>query len=499
MRYAFQFKVNFKGGIVSPGFLYNLLQCLQEGGLSRVRFGLRQQLLIDVANKEYVRVVASLNAGKIEYEVNQDEYPNICSSYPAAEIFIKETWLSEGVYKDIFDLFDYEPKLKINISDYNQSFTPFFTGNINWIASKHKHFWYLFLRFPKTNILYQWKELIYTNDIARLSNLIENIIFTQRAFFYDNENADGNKLYEETKNQAAFMAMPADDQMVLPSFKLPYYEGYNGYGNKSWLGIYRRDELFDINFLKDICRICLETKSGELYTTPWKSLIIKGIEDKHRLLWGFMLGKHRINVRHASNELNWQVEDGNEEGLMIKRQIISQFDKEDVRTFGLCFAVKTQPKSGVFGSVLIRRQSNLIRKRPKPLEKFDILYTADFNPNSKKYILFRSNVDKEHLATYLIALCKYFYEKDSEEDLLPGSSYIEVAVEDQEEVIQKKIYQCLHCLTVYDEEIGEEFSGIPAGTPFEALSQEYCCPLCEAPKNDFVRKEESSLGLSKPL
>ena len=152
-----------------------------------------------------------------------------------------------------------------------------------------------------------------------------------------------------------------------------------------------------LDFLKDICRVCLETKAGELYTTPWKSIIIKGIEEKHRPLWGFILGKYRINVRHASNELNWQVEDGNHEGLAIKRQIIRQFDKEDVRTFGLCFAVKTQPKSGVFGSVLIRRSLNIIRRQLKPLDKYDILYTADFNPNSKEYIMFRGNVAKEHL------------------------------------------------------------------------------------------------------
>lgn len=495
MQHAFQFKVNFTGGIVSPGYLNNLLQGLQEAGLSQVRFGLRQQLLIDASIKEYEKVVASLNAGNVDYEINKDVYPNISSSYPAAEIFIKETWVGEGVYKDIFDLFNYKPKLKISIADSNQTFTPFFTGNINWIASKHNHFWYLFIRFPKTNVLYQWKQLIYTNDIARLSKEIEYSIFNQPSLYYDNNNADGNELYDAITAATAFVSKPVEEKLELPSFKLPYYEGYNNYGNKSWLGIYRRDELFTISFLKDVCRICLETKAGELYTTPWKSLIIKGIEEKHRPLWGFILGKHRINVRHASNELNWQVEDGNEYGLNIKKQIIRQFDKEDVRAFGLCFAVKTQPKSGVFGSVLIRRQFKLIRDQLKPLDKFDILYTADFNPNSKEYILFRNNVEKEHLPTYLIGLCKYFYEQESKDDLLPGSSYTNENVEEQKDLVKKMIYQCQHCLTVYDEEIGEPDNGIEAGTQFDALPETYCCPLCEAPKKDFEQKEKKLLGL----
>ena len=93
MRHAFQFKVNFTGGIVSPGYLFNLLQSLQEAGLTEVRFGLRQQLLIDVSAKEYNKVLEALQLGNIEFEINKDEHPNISSSYPAAEIFIKETWL----------------------------------------------------------------------------------------------------------------------------------------------------------------------------------------------------------------------------------------------------------------------------------------------------------------------------------------------------------------------------------------------------------------------
>ena len=338
MRYAYQLKVNFTGGIVSPGYLNNLLHRLQVAGLSQVRFGLRQQLLIDVSNKEYEKVMAALSDGGFDYEINNDVHPNISSSYPAAEIFIKESWLSEGVYKDVFDMFDYKPKLKVNIVDSNQTFTPFFTGNINWIASGNNHFWYLYIRFPKTNVLYQWKDLIYTNDIGRVSEEVEKYILNQRSLYFDNILADGHQLFETIMANNVFVSKPVDEKLSLPSFKLPYYEGYNSYGNKSWLGIYRRDELFDINFLKDVCRICLETKTGELYTTAWKSLIIKGIEEKHRPLWGYILGKYRINVRHASNELNWQVEDGNHDGLSIKRQIIRQFDKDDVRTFGLCFA-----------------------------------------------------------------------------------------------------------------------------------------------------------------
>ncbi|MCZ0211435.1 hypothetical protein OZK63_39430, partial [Streptomyces sp. UMAF16] len=183
-----------------------------------------------------------------------------------------------------------------------------------WIASKNIHFWYLYIRFPKTNIIYQWKDLIYTNEIPRLSKFIEKIIFENPELYYDNNLAYGDIIYEQVHSSISIISKPVEENPFLPEFKLPYYEGFNNYGTKSWLGLYQRNELFKVSFLKDICKLCLETKIGQLYTTPWKSLIIKNIDEKHRHLWSFILNRHRINVRHASNELNWQVEDTNEEG-----------------------------------------------------------------------------------------------------------------------------------------------------------------------------------------
>ena len=135
-------------------------------------------------------------------------------------------------------------------------------------------------------------------------------------------------------------------------------------------------------------------------------------------MWDYILGRHRINVRHAANELNWQVEDHTEEGLILKRLIIRHFDKADVRTYGLCFAIETRPAS-MFGTVIIRKADRKNPGRLKSLERFDILYTKDFNPNNpKELVLFRKDVMKEHIGTYLVSLCKLFYDEESREDIL---------------------------------------------------------------------------------
>ncbi|MEO8416276.1 MAG: rubredoxin, partial [Ginsengibacter sp.] len=78
-------KINFKGGIIPHADLYNILLAAGKSGLLFVRFGLRQQLLLDVILQQLDEVTAELNMLGITYEVNENEFPNIMSSYPAEE------------------------------------------------------------------------------------------------------------------------------------------------------------------------------------------------------------------------------------------------------------------------------------------------------------------------------------------------------------------------------------------------------------------------------
>lgn len=483
--------INFPGGIISPGHLLQVMEITASAQISDVRFGNRQQLLIDVPSKKFEIFSDECAKGKINFSTEPQTAPNIVSSYTAA-VFISDTWLSEGVFKDIFDMFDYQPGLKINLCHSDQTFVPFFTGHINWIASKQQHFWYLYIRFPKTNKIFCCPELIYTNDIVRVSKATEELMMEQSASSATS-HTDGYKMYHTLKTVLHPIIKPIEQELRLPVFHLPYYEGFNKYGNNYWIGIYRRNELFSVEFLKDLSRLCLDTKIGELYATTWKSLIIKGIADEDRKQWDYLLGKYRINVRHAANELNWRVEDNNEDGLVLKRHIIRYFDKEDVRTYGLCFSIETRQRPGVFGSVIIRRQMKNDQSRLKSFDRYTLLYTADFNPNSTDYILFRDNVEKEHLGPYIVSLCKMFYERKNEHREL-----IEVVkppmVTEHQKPLEKLMYQCKHCLTAYIVAVGDPENGIAAGTAFADLPVTYSCNVCQAPKAEFVEVYEGVLS-----
>ena len=485
---------NFKGGIISPGYLKQLLEIAAEAHVKELRFGLRQQLIMEVDADKFTAFASLCVAKEISFHKAKDPFNNIVSSYAGVNIFTGDSWLSEGIYKDVFDLFKYEHSLKINICDSQQTFTPFFSGHLNWISSRHAHYWYLYLRFPGTGRIFCWPELVYTNDIAAVSRQLEKFIISIYKQNHLGDHPETDILFEVIKRSITYISMPLKEKLTFPAFHLPYYEGFNKEGDSYWLGVYRRDEIFSVDFMIDICNICLQSRIGQIYVTCWKSLIIKGITIPDRNRWDQVLGNYRINVRHAANELNWQVEDMNEDGLILKRHVIRYFDKEDVRTYGLCFAVKTLPSSDMFGSVVIRRQEKKNTNRLKSNERFDILYKKDFNPNGSDLILFRENVEKDHLGPYLASVCKFFYNRENEKTQLKA----EIKYEEQE--VKKHepaalVYQCRSCLSVYDHAIEDDENQVAAGTPFNELPEEYHCLLCGAGKASFLETEESSLYL----
>ncbi len=486
--------INFAGGIISPGNLHNILVAATKVGIRFVRFGLRQQLLIDITNYNIPLFTRELNKLGIDHEIDINKYPNIISSYPAQEIFIRNTWLTEGIYKDILNNIDFKPLTKVNICDGNQSFTPMLTGNINWIASSQAdHYWHLIIRFPKTNVIYQWDQLCYTNHIAQLTKALEEIIKDNSVTFIDNQAAKGEELFS-LLDQQNFILRPAEKPVSLSSFNLPYYEGLNRYNNKYWLGIYRRDELFSVAFLKKLCQLCLDTKLGQLCCTSWKTIIIKGIEEKDKKHWNTLLEEFELNMRHAANELNFQVEDNCGEGLALKHFLVNHFSNEDIRTFGICFGIKTRKKSEVFSSILIQKRHLINFLGLKILPVYDILCAKDFNPNERTGEVFsRSNprfILPEQVRRSILKFYKYRLNTIQSSQQNHGS---QSGLSRPQDVAF--LYQCNTCLTVYNELIGEIQNNINPGTPFNDLPEDYSCVLCEESKSNFTKIDQSALQL----
>ncbi len=70
-----------------------------------------------------------------------------------------------------------------------------------------------------------------------------------------------------------------------------------------------------------------------------------------------------------------------------------------------------------------------------------------------------------------------------------GRSEIESGLDERKEADGDEMdsYVCAICGWIYDPAIGDPTMGIPPGTPFEDLPEDYRCPLCNATKNYFTK------------
>ncbi|RYU96919.1 rubredoxin [Emticicia agri] len=478
MQDKYLIRINFKGGIASPAEMKAILTVATQAQVESVRFGLRQQMLLYVPHSFGKTFGKAMEALQIDYQVDANQHPNIVSSYVAEEVFQKGNWLTEGIYKDILDTFEYSPQLKVNISDADQSFSPFFSGHLNFIASPTPNFWYLYVRIPKSNALVSFKRLVFSNEIAKICQYLEEQLLIQ-------QKTESREIEVLLENLPIAILAPLETELIPARFTLPYYEGFNRYGKKTWLGIYRRNESYPIDFLMKICSLCQETKIGEICLTPFKSLIVKGIQEVDRWRWSNVLSEFNINVRHAANELNWQIEDDSDTALQLKSALIRGFDAIDLRTFGLCFGIKTRPRTEVYASImLMKRRFRLFNLIPL-FSVYDISYTEDFNPNgrTKKYFsrgVWRFNVDEQ------LRRCVLKYNKMIAENQVKAAGLKDDHKTDETPVLATKtVHQCPCCLTIYDKDFGDLLNDIPVGVPFEKLPDSYMCPTCETDKKDF--------------
>jgi rubredoxin len=471
------YKFNFKGGIAYIGVLKTILWIAAELGIKDVKSSLRQQMLVLVPDFKADEFEKMLEKENIEYLNESKSKANIVSSYVAEEVFQTGNWLTENIYKDILDTFEKELTLKINISDNSQSFTPFFSGHLNFVAAEEPNYWHVFVRLPKTNQVHSFDKLIFTNEIARFAYLLESRILEGKIL----------NISQVFSNLPTFISIPKKSELKLPRFSLPYYEGLNRYGKKTWLGIYSRSENFSIPFLLDIIELCIQNKVGEICFTPWKSIIIKGINEGSREAWTQILANYNINVRHAANELNWQVEDDSEQALALKTELANYFNRIDIRTFGICFGIKTIPKTEVFASIMVEKVQKKILNFFPLLPTYHISYTEDFDPNGRTKKYFARYILKVNLKEQL-RRSVLFYNKSKPTDIQTAE---QIPQSKPTENQTYKAHQCGVCFTIYDAHYGDILNNIQVGTTFKKLPESYCCSVCGEGKVGFKAIEMS--------
>ena len=459
---------------MSPADLLRIMDISKNLGNDHVAFGSRQDIIFPSNGHSKDQIAKAFEKIDIDYEIGTDNsvYQNIVSSYVGVNVVDTTNWVKEGVYQIIIDDFDFLPKLKINVVDPIQSIVPLFSGELNFIASSQENYWYLYLRNPKSgNKLERWPRLVYGHDIPRLAKTLEEHIINNPQFKVE-------ELFLMLQNTVKVNYKKIERQLQTPEPNFPYYEGLNALlNNRYWLGLYWRNNRYNLEFMSAACRLCQETGIGKVSIIPWKSFIIKGIKAEDRLRWEKLMGKFGINMRHSSLELNWHLPVYDEEALALKRYLTKELDQQDISTYGLTFSIKTHRNYYWFTSVVIEMCSaeNVAHK-----DCYNILYAKDFNPNHSEYIMYARAVKKEIIPSLLIELSKvYFRQRNPEKDFIAVSKP-DVRIDELSES-----FQCSNCLTIYEKSIGDPGAGIKPGTSFEDLPDDYKCHVCDSGKEYF--------------
>jgi hypothetical protein len=278
-----------KGGVISPGELREIVTMASDQGLDSISFGSRQDIIFPKGFKSFHQE----DFGKHHFVYpDQKSGNNIVSSYVSTDIFRNTNWLTGNRFLYILEEFKEQPKLKVNITDPKQQLVPLFTGHLNFIASEHEDYWYLYVRLPKWEQMEVYPVLIYSWDLAKIYYEIEKIV--------EEESVGIEMLFTLVSEALDTNNRTIDKPLNVPFYPFPYYEGMNRMGiDQYWLGLYWRNNLYDLDFLKEMCDLCFECKIGKICITPWKSFIIKGIPKDRKLEWEKFLGKKGINVRHS--------------------------------------------------------------------------------------------------------------------------------------------------------------------------------------------------------
>ncbi len=466
-----------KGGFLSPVDLVKIMEVSRSFGNDYILFGSRQDIMFPangLPKGGLENVFGSINIG-FELAGAQSVFQNIVTSYVAVNVVETTSWVKEDTYNVLIDSFDYKPRLKINIVDPQQSLVPLFTGELNFIASQEKNYWYLYLRDArKGNVTECWPRLIAGQDIAKVSKELEKLVLDFLPFTVE-------EMYLMFKNNRLRVNYkPITEKLKLSNAAFPYYEGLNAMLNSQyWLGLYWRNNAYDINFLSAACRLCQETNISKVNIIPWKAFVIKGIKAADRLRWQKLMGKFGINERHSSLELNWHLPVIDAGALELKRFLVRELDQQDISTHGLTFTIKTDREMLYFTTVVIEKKpaNELI-----PGDLYNILYARDFNPTNITYHYYARGVRKEMIPALLIELSKlYFRQLNPEKEKSIG-------IEPKPDVSgSRTLHQCSNCLTLYDEQYGDVRSGIAPGVPFETLPDTYTCHVCESEKKYFVK------------
>ncbi|TAF97355.1 MAG: hypothetical protein EAZ32_12605 [Cytophagia bacterium] len=456
-------RVLVAGGVITPDELQRLAVVAQQHAQGSIEVGFRQDLLLACATDQAAALHTALGEEGFWVEAPQPIHPNIVSSVVAQNIFDKTSWLRSGDYLDILDSFDFKPRLKVNLIDPAQELIRPLTGELNFIAAAHTpQFWYLVVKFPEWDKSYVWNKLIDGEEIAQWVHQIERHWFEKQPLTFDelcglvNEGFGGR-------------TRPLTTELKLTPKPYPHHEGIYRYDDRYWAGLYVREGVFKADFLQELCALCIKTKIGRLYPTPFKTFIVRDIPKETIYQWDRLLGLFGVHTHYSSLELNWQIPDADAAAIALKVELTEAFERIKIRTSSLSFSIGTRSPDTT--------STIVIEPLDAHYQAFRVVYSPNFFIGNSEWHTFAEQVNRADLPETLRQLTLVYYQQLSTEKrggLTQKSESIKPVVQ--------QVWQCRHCLTIAEH---------------TTLPLDYQCSMCDALAIDFGQIEMSGLIFSQ--
>lgn len=473
-------RVFAKGGVLSPADLLATMDASEAAGNAFVLFSSRQDILFPAAGDGRSRAEGILRDSGLEFirvtrsRLHEPFQPrNIVSSYVAVNVVETTWWLQEAVYQSALAQFDQQPRLSVHLVDPVQSLVPLFGGHLHFVASRREQYWHVYVRAQeRSQRIVRWHGLVHGDDLAGVTRVLESR-------HVESPETPLPRLLDDLSPDVWVDDPQSTSEARLPSPSAPYYEGLEPMlHNQHWLGLYWRNNRFDLPFMRAACRLCQETAVGKISLTPWKSFIVKGIRATDRIRWEKLLGGYGINLRHSSLELNWHIPVLDAEALELKNELVRVLTMEDISTHGLTFTVKSEQAAPLFTSIVIESEA----PRPGRSPTYAIRHARDFDPNTCEYVVFATGVARAALPDRMIELSKrYSGQLGVGEPAEQRATHADGTGADD-----AASHRCLDCHTVYDPAYGDPLAAVPAGVSFSSLPDDYRCPTCAAGVTHFA-------------
>lgn len=448
------------GGIYTPKQIKKVAQMVSKGSLEGLHLGERQELLFAPhysAKEHNSREVASMSC----WSLGRNQFNPMCSQMCGGLDGVLDWAYEEDVYREILDAISTPPSFRVGLIHPEQVLMPRLANDLNFYPSEQNGFWALLLNVQGDRLLLS--RLIPTDSVVKFIETCESHLKEKNSFM-----GIVDVLSEELSED-----WPKSPSLELPSYAHRDLEGFLSMSSGRYaLNLYNNHHPWSVAFVVELMDMAQANDIAQVYVTGGRSLLIKHIRKSDLLLWEGLLSRHNMTIRHSAADLAWIVGSHQPRNVRLKRRIQRRLEREGISFSQTAISIDP-PRLDDRATIFIVPRRNWYGNR------YELLHKKGFDPLAAICLSVAGDMTLAELLEKLVELHQKLYAR---------SMTFSALSLDPMKLASSKVtrYECPECLTCYDEAFGDPARGIAEGTSFTALSEDWSCELCEAPKADFL-------------